>query len=69
MNKLLGSLGILLLIRRPTYEWENSEFNQKYYLCQIWPVDLLLLFQVLAATPHKTPTVRPPASYHKNYSS
>ena len=22
---------------------------------------------VLAATPHKTPTVRPPASYHENY--
>ena len=27
------------------------------------------LEQVLAATPHKTPTVRPPTSYHKNYSS
>ena len=27
------------------------------------------LVQVLAATPHKTPTVRPPASYHENYSS
>ena len=25
--------------------------------------------QVLAATPHKTPTVRPPAPYHENYSS
>ena len=25
--------------------------------------------QVLAATRHKTPTVRPPASYHENYSS
>ena len=25
--------------------------------------------QVLAATPHKTPTVRPPALYHENYSS
>ena len=25
--------------------------------------------QVLAATHHKTPTVRPPASYHENYSS
>ena len=24
---------------------------------------------VLAATPHKTPTVRPPAPYHENYSS
>ena len=24
--------------------------------------------QVLAATPHKTPTVRPPAPYHENYS-
>ena len=23
--------------------------------------------QVLAATPHKEPTIRPPASYHKNY--
>ena len=27
------------------------------------------LEQVLAATPHKTPTVRPPSSYHENYSS
>ena len=27
------------------------------------------LKQVLAVTPHKTPTVRPPASYHENYSS
>ena len=27
------------------------------------------LEQVLAATPHKTPTVGPPASYHENYSS
>ena len=23
--------------------------------------------QVLAATPHKTPTVRPPAPYHENF--
>ena len=27
------------------------------------------LEKVLAATPHKIPTVRPPASYHENYSS
>ena len=27
------------------------------------------LEQVLAATSHKAPTVRPPASYHENYSS
>ena len=27
------------------------------------------LEQVLAAIPHETPTVRPPASYHENYSS
>ena len=27
------------------------------------------LEQVLAATPHKTPTILPPASYHENYSS
>ena len=25
--------------------------------------------QVLAATPHKAPTIRPPASYHENYPS
>ena len=25
--------------------------------------------QVLAATPHKAPTVRPPASHHENYPS
>ena len=25
--------------------------------------------QVLAATPHKTPIVRPPTSYHEHYSS
>ena len=28
-----------------------------------------ILEQDLAATPHKTPTVRPPASYHEDYSS
>ena len=27
------------------------------------------LEQVLVATPHKTPTIRPPASYHENYPS
>ena len=27
------------------------------------------LERVLVATPDKTPTVRPPASYHENYSS
>ena len=27
------------------------------------------LEQLLTATPHKTPTVRPPASHHKNYPS
>ena len=27
------------------------------------------LEQVMATTPHKTPTIRPPASYHKNYPS
>ena len=25
--------------------------------------------QVLAATPHRAPTIRPPASHHENYSS
>ena len=25
--------------------------------------------QVLAATPHKAPTVRPPTTYHENYTS
>ena len=25
--------------------------------------------QVLAATPHKTPTIRPPGSHHENYQS
>ena len=25
--------------------------------------------QVLAATPHKTPIIRPPASHHENYPS
>ena len=27
------------------------------------------LKQVLGATPHKTPTVQPPASHHENYPS
>ena len=25
--------------------------------------------QVLATTPHKTPTIQPPASHHENYTS
>ena len=36
-------------------------FNNDHTACN--------LEQVLATTPHKTPTVRPPASYHENYSS
>ena len=36
---------------------------------QLHKNDACNLEQVLAATPHKTPTVRPPASYHENYSS
>ena len=38
-------------------------FVFEYVLCICIPE------QVLAATPHKTPTVRPPAPYHENYSS
>ena len=26
-----------------------------------------IIKQVLAATPHKAPTIRPPASHHENY--
>ena len=46
------------------------------YGCTTWTLTKRLekkldgnLEQVLAATPHKTPTVWPPASYHENYSS
>ena len=28
-----------------------------------------IIEQVLAATPHKAPTIRPPASHHENYQS
>ena len=40
---------------------QNFWFTQEYAASN--------LEQVLAATPHKTPTVRPPSSYHENYSS
>ena len=36
---------------------------------QLHKNDASNLEQVLAATPHKTPTVRPPTSQHENYSS
>ena len=46
------------------------------YGCTTWTLTKRLeknatcnLKQVLAATPHKTPTVRPPAPYHEHYSS
>ena len=35
------------------------------YSRMLWAI----LKQVLATTPHKTPTIRPPASYHENYPS
>ena len=45
------------------------------YGCTTWTLTKRLekkvdgnLEQVLGATPHKAPTVRPPSSYHKNYS-
>ena len=36
---------------------------------QLHKNDACNLEQVLAATPQKTPTVQPPASYHENCSS
>ena len=36
---------------------------------QLHKIAASTLEQVLAATPHKTPTVRTPAPYHENYSS
>ena len=37
----------------------------------VWVTNCLArpLEELMAATPHKTPTVRPPAPYHENYSS
>ena len=44
-------------------------FNQICIDKEMLPNAANNLEQVLAATPHKTPTVRPPAFYHENYSS
>ena len=41
-----------------------SCFCGTYISCRLFNPE-----QVLAATPHKTPTVRPPAPYHENYSN
>ena len=30
---------------------------------------MIIIEQVLAVTPHKAPTIRPPASHHENYPS
>ena len=49
--------------------------DQQWSICdktepnQIFLIYVYNLEQVLAATPHKTPTVQPPDSYHENYSS
>ena len=40
------------------------------YGCTTWTLTKQMesnIKQVLAATPHKAPTIRPPASHHENY--
>ena len=52
---------------------EEALRNSDFLLCSkvfsICTYATCNLKQVLAATPHKTPTVRPPTPYHENYSS
>ena len=36
---------------------------------QLHKNDVSNIEQVLAATPHKAPTIQPPASHHENYPS
>ena len=50
-------------VSRAIGEHSNPEANVRFKNAACNPE------QVLAATPHKTPTVRPPAPYHENYSS
>ena len=42
------------------------EIIKSWYLCKNVASNIE---QVLAATPHKAPTIRPPASHHENYLS
>ena len=59
-----GEVYLKLIIEK----WYISLFMIDY-VQYIWRLSSASnLEQVLAATPHKTPTVRPPAPYHENNS-
>ena len=47
--------------------WTLTKLLEKKLDCNY--TRMLLVEQVLAATPHRTPTIRPPASHHENYLS
>ena len=47
------------------YHWAAGEEARRQLLKNV----ASSIEQVLAATPHKAPTMRPPASHHKNYTS
>ena len=49
--------------------WTLTKWLEKKARRQLHKNAASNLEQVLAATPHKTPTVRPPASYYENSSS
>ena len=76
-----GSFRLLLFLLNYCWGFKNYKFLEKMHYMdsnkmageearwQLHKNAASNLEQVLAATPHKTPTVWPPASYHENYSS
>ena len=46
--------------------YRPAEMQSMYFSA---PADRAIKFWILAATPHKAPTLRPPASHHENYPS
>ena len=53
----------------PSLNGQQKEFINQFSYLNLHKNAACNPEQVLAATPHKTPTVRPPAPYHENYSS
>ena len=47
----------------------KGKVEKSWELSNVYNDIVVLNISPLAATPHKTPTVRPPTPYHENYSS
>ena len=68
----LFTLFLNAAIDRLSIIWKSNltdKMKRSFFQTAVVSILLLNIEQVLAATPHKAPTIRPHASHHENYPS